>query len=61
MKDMMSRSQAAAERLLQTWYQSGTKEAVCKRAVEMVDSGRLDVTPSVSVFGHLQALVEWAQ
>jgi hypothetical protein len=61
LKDMMSRSQAAAEGLLQSWYKSGTKEAVCKRAVEMVDTGRLDVSPSVSVFSDLQALVEWAQ
>ena len=61
LKDMMSRSQAAADGLLQSWYKSGTKEAVLKRAVEMVDTGTLDVSPSVSVFGDLQALVEWAQ
>jgi hypothetical protein len=61
LKDMMSRSQAAADGLLHSWYKSGTKEAVCKRAVELVDTGRLDVSPSVSVFGDLQALVEWAQ
>jgi hypothetical protein len=60
-KDMMSRSQAAADGLLQSWYRSGAKEAVCTRAVEMVETGRLDVSPSVSVFGDLQALVEWAQ
>jgi len=60
-KDMMSRSQTAADDLLQSWYRSGPKDAVCRRAVEMVDTGMLDVSPSSSVFADLQALVDWAQ
>lgn len=61
LKDMMSRSQSAADGLLLTWYKSGPKEDVCRRAVEMVDTGKLDVSPNVSIFGDLQALVEWAR
>lgn len=59
--DMQSRSQAAANGLLQSWYASGPKEHVCKRATEMVDTGELDVSPSVKVFAELEALVQWAQ
>lgn len=61
LQGMMARSQAAANNVLQSWFKSAPKEAVCKRALEMVDSGAYDVSPAVPVFSDLEALVEWAQ
>lgn len=43
------------------WFNKGSKEDVCKRAVALIDAGAMDVSPKVPIYGELEALATWAE
>ena len=43
------------------WLQQDGKEKGCSRAVQLVDSGAMDIGPKVPIISELDALVTWGQ
>lgn len=65
-RDAVAREYGAAVRRdgegsVADWFRKGNKEDVCKRVVALIDSGAMDVSPKVPIYGELEALATWAE
>lgn len=43
------------------WLARGDQKQACKRAVTAIESGAVDITPKIRMFGEIEALADWAQ
>jgi hypothetical protein len=53
--------QGGGEALVQGWLENGRKEESCMRAVTLLDTGALDISPKTPIHDDLEALVRWAE
>jgi hypothetical protein len=49
------------ESAVRSWLGNGRKEEACMRAVTLLDTGALDISPKVPTYADLEALVRWAE
>jgi hypothetical protein len=53
--------QGNADSVIRSWLQGGSKEDACMRAVTLVDTGALDISPKIPMYREIEALVRWAE
>jgi hypothetical protein len=49
------------EAIAERWYQQGGKQNGCAKALQLIDTGAMDIGPKVPIFHELQALAAWAE
>jgi hypothetical protein len=49
------------ESAVRSWLGNGRKEEACMRAITLLDTGALDISPKVPVYPEIEALVRWAE
>jgi len=52
--------QSNAEASASDWLGRGDRKQACARAVAAIESGAMDITPRMRMFGELEALADWA-
>jgi hypothetical protein len=53
--------QGNADSVMRSWLQGGSREEACMRAVTLVDTGALDISPKIPMYREIEALVRWAE
>jgi hypothetical protein len=53
--------QGNGDSVVRSWLQSGSKVDGCMRAVTLVDTGALDISPKIPMYREIEALVRWAE
>jgi hypothetical protein len=53
--------QSNGESAVRSWLGNGRKEEACMRAITLLDTGALDISPKVPMYSEIEALVRWAE
>lgn len=61
LRELRTAVQGNGEAAVRNWLGNGRKEESCMRAVTLLDTGALDISPRTAIYEDLEALVRWAQ
>ena len=60
-REVTTASRASGETVVRGWFEKGTKEDACKRAVGLIEARAFDFTPQMPMYSELESLASWAQ
>lgn len=63
LKEYTTAVRGGGEASVNDWFTKGkgTKSDICKRAVTLIESGAMDINPTMPMYGELESLVRWAE
>jgi hypothetical protein len=61
LRELRAAVQSNGESAVRSWLGNGRKEESCMRAITLLDTGALDISPKVPMYPEIEALVRWAE
>jgi hypothetical protein len=61
LREVKAAVQGQGESVVRSLLGNGRKEEACMRAITLLDTGALDISPKMPMYSEVEALVRWAE